>query len=293
MHKILAIAAVAALAAGLAAHPAQAAPVCDDDQTSTDGAHKHGWGFFKPPLPRTTENGDHDHTYKNCQNAVDQLDADNAAQDSVIAGNATGVAANAAKDVEQDGRLDGHDGDIVDLEAKDAALMAKDGEQDGRLDGHDATLSDHDGRILDNEAGVAANKLWNEDQDETLGKHNTRILANLNKNVEQDGRLDAHDEQFRIVDRRLDSLDRRIDKLDDKVDEVGAITLALDNPGVDGAAAGDFAVYGASATMNGKVGFGLGLNYNVLDNFRVYAGGGTDVRANNYAGKVGAVWTFK
>ena len=257
-----------ALTTGLAPDRAQAAPVCDDDRTTADGAHKHLLfppNDWVPNPPSVVAAGKHDHGYKNCQNAVDQLDADNAAQDIAIAGNAAGVAANAAKDLEQD----------------------------GRLDGHDATLADHDGRILDNEAGVAANKVWNQEQDVTLGEHNARILANLNKNVEQDGRLDGHDQQFRVIDQRFENVDRRIDRLNDRVDEVGAIALALDNPGVDGATAGAFSVYGGSATMNGKIGFGLGLNYNVLDNFRVYAGGGTDVNANNYAGKVGAVWTFR
>lgn len=137
----------------------------------------------------------------------------------------------------------------------------------------------HDHDYVNCENAVGEINIINADQQQ-------EIDFNTEWNYEQDARLD-------VLDRQVDRLDRRIDKLNDRVDEVGAITLALDNPGVDGATEGSFSLYGASATMNGKVGFGLGLNYNVFDNFRVYGGGGTDVQANNYAGKVGATWTFR
>lgn len=60
------------------------------------------------------------------------------------------------------GRLDGHDGDV-------ARIDAKNGQQDGRLDGHDATVSSHGSRIssaegrldgLDSAVAAKASSEW-------------------------------------------------------------------------------------------------------------------------------------
>lgn len=97
-----------------------------------------------------------------------------------------------AKNVAQDGRLDGHDTTLTDHGGRIGAA-------EGRLDGHDTTLGQH-GTTL----GQHASRIGSAET--TLGQHGTRLNdhasrigsaesrlgAAESKNTQQDGRLDDH-----------------------------------------------------------------------------------------------------
>ena len=105
-------------------------------------------------------------------------------------------------------------------------------------------------------------------------------------------RLDDLAAGLQGFEHRLGGLEDRVNEMQKDIDRVGAITMALDNPGMPDAGAGKVALYGGAATVSGQVGFGVGLNYQVTDSLRVHGGGGTDLGGNKWAAKVGGVFTL-
>lgn len=80
---------------------------------------------------------------------------------------------------------------------------AKDAEQDGRLNGHDQAITNINNNITNiNNTNI--------NQQNQLNDHTTRIEAGEQKDVEQDGRLDAVEQKNVQQDGRLDGHDRDI-----------------------------------------------------------------------------------
>ncbi|WP_236775142.1 YadA-like family protein [Agrobacterium tumefaciens] len=88
---------------------------------------------------------------------------------------------------------------------------AKDAEQDGRLNGHDQAITNINNNITNiNNTNV--------NQQNQLNDHSTRIDAVEQKNVEQDGRLDAVEQKNVEQDGRLDAVEQKNVQQDGRLD---------------------------------------------------------------------------
>ena len=111
-----------------------------------------------------------------------------------------------AKNVAQDGRLDGHDATLTDHGGRI-------GTAEGRLDGHDTTLGQHGTTLGQHGSRIGA-------AETTIGQHGTRLSdhasrigsaenrlgAAESKNAQQDGRLNDHASRIGAVENGISDL---------------------------------------------------------------------------------------
>ncbi|WP_262623038.1 YadA-like family protein [Agrobacterium pusense] len=90
---------------------------------------------------------------------------------------------------------------------------AKDAEQDGRLNGHDQAITN----INNNITNI---NITNVNQQNQLNDHSTRIEAGEQKDVEQDGRLDSIEQKNIEQDGRLDGVEQKNAEQDGRLDGV-------------------------------------------------------------------------
>ncbi|WP_244434324.1 YadA-like family protein [Agrobacterium tumefaciens] len=90
---------------------------------------------------------------------------------------------------------------------------AKDAEQDGRLNGHDQAITN-----INNNITNINNTIVN--QQNQLNDHSTRIDGVEQKNIEQDGRLDGVEQKNAEQDGRLDSIEQKNIEQDGRLDGV-------------------------------------------------------------------------
>jgi autotransporter adhesin len=178
------------------------------------------------------------------ENRATAVEAKNVTQDGRLDGLESRATAGETKNVAQDGRLDGlegratatetknvaQDGRLDSLESRAAASDQKNVEQDARLDDHDKKFADLKGDT----------EQKNDDQDARLDDHEERISAGERKDAEQDARLDDHEERISAGERkdveqdaRLDDHDNRIGDLETGVGKLvdNAVTYDVDENG--------------------------------------------------------------
>lgn len=141
-----------------------------------------------------------------------------------------------------------------------------------------ALIDDNEGRITNNETSIGAQRTL-------INDNETRSLSN-------EFRLDNLASGLEGFEHRIGGLEKRVNDMQKDIDRVGAITMALDNPGMSNSGVGKVAVYGGAATVSGQVGFGVGLNFQVTEALRIHGGGGTDIAGEKWAAKVGGVFTL-
>ena len=118
-----------------------------------------------------------------------------------------------AKNVAQDGRLDGHDTTLTDHGGRI-------GTAEGRLDGHDTTLGQHASRIGSAETTIGQHGSRIGAAETTIGQHGTRLNdhasrigsaenrlgAAESKNTQQDGRLNDHASRIGAAENDINDL---------------------------------------------------------------------------------------
>lgn len=133
---------------------------------------------------------------------------------------------------------------------------AKDAEQDGRLNGHDQAITNINNNITNiNNTNV--------NQQNQLNDHSTRIEAGEQKDVEQDGRLDSIEQKNIEQDGRLDGVEQKNAEQDGRLDGVEQKNAQqdgrLDGHDRDIAAIKDTGVF-YNTDANGNKSGGLTLN---------------------------------
>lgn len=248
--------------------------------------------------------------------AISDLEVKNDKQNSAIAGLDALLKEETADrkkaDADLQDQIDGHTNQIDSMGDQLDDLKTKDEAQDETLKGHTNQI-DSMGDQLDD---LKAN---DEVQD-------NRLQGVENKNVEQDNRLDNHedvmgaansgelqdryadtnyisgaadmaeadvilDREISRVDGRVDRLENRVDGLEDRIDKVGAMSAAIANlrtMGYDPAAPTEVAV--GVGQYRDETGMALGLFHYPNRDFMLSLSVSTS--GDEYMGGIGATWKF-
>ena len=127
--------------------------------------------------------------------AINEVNAAQLADSDRVAGNDSDIAALYGRVGVAEGRLDGHDSDITELQAVDAA-------QTVRLDSADTRFVAVETRVSTNEADILALQGADSDLDARLDV--------------AESRLDSADTRFVAVETRVSETERRLDSADDR-----------------------------------------------------------------------------